>query len=70
MGIAIPADHRVKLKESNKRDKFLDPVRELKRTMDYEVTVIPIVVGALRTVLKGWVSGVLVLEIRGRAQII
>ena len=27
---AIPADHRVKLKESEKRDKYLDLARELK----------------------------------------
>ena len=28
---AIPADHRVKLKESEKRDKYLDLARELKK---------------------------------------
>ena len=28
---AIPADHRVKLKESEKRDKYLDLTRELKK---------------------------------------
>ena len=28
--LAIPADHRVKIKESEKRDKYLDLVRELK----------------------------------------
>ena len=28
---AVPADHRVKLKESEKKDKYLDLVRELKK---------------------------------------
>ena len=28
---AIPVDHRVKLKESEKRDKYLDHFRELKK---------------------------------------
>ena len=27
---AVPADHRIKLKECEKRDKYLDLVRELK----------------------------------------
>ena len=27
----IPADHRVKLKECEKRDNYLDPARELKK---------------------------------------
>ena len=30
IGLAVPADHRFKLKESEKRDKYLGPVRELK----------------------------------------
>ena len=32
----IPADHKVKLKESEKRDKYQDLVRELKKTVDHE----------------------------------
>ena len=34
--IAIPADHRVKLKEGEKRDKYLDLARELKKTKEFE----------------------------------
>ena len=30
MDFAVPADHKVKLKESEKRDKYLDLARELK----------------------------------------
>ena len=34
---AVPADHRIKLKESEKEDKYLDLAREfLKKTMKYE----------------------------------
>ena len=33
---AVPADHRIKLKECEKRDKYLDVVRELKKTVEYE----------------------------------
>ena len=33
---AVPIDHRVKLKESEKRDKYLDLARELKTSMEHE----------------------------------
>ena len=36
MGFDIPADHRIKLKECEKRDKYLDLAIELKKTMEYE----------------------------------
>ena len=32
----VPADHRVRLKECEKRDKYLDLARELKLTMEHE----------------------------------
>ena len=31
MGFATPTDHRVKLKESEKKDKYRDLARELKK---------------------------------------
>ena len=34
--IAIPADHMVKLKETEKKDKDLDLTRELKKTMGHK----------------------------------
>ena len=34
MDFAVPADHRVKLKEREKKDKYLDLARELKKTGD------------------------------------
>ena len=33
---AVPADHRVKLKESEKKDKHLDLAGEQKKTMEHE----------------------------------
>ena len=33
---ADPADHRIKLKEYEKRDKYLDLARELKKTKEHE----------------------------------
>ena len=33
---AIPANHRMKLKEREKKDKYLDLAGELKKTMEHE----------------------------------
>ena len=33
---AVPADHRIKLKECEKKDKYVDLARELKKTMEHE----------------------------------
>ena len=52
---AIPADHRVTLKERENRDTYLDLARELKKLWNMKLTVIPIVIGALSTVTKGLV---------------
>ena len=38
------ADHRVKLKESEKKDKNLNLARELKKNVNMKVTMIPIVI--------------------------
>ena len=70
MDFAIPADHRVKLKESKKRDKYLNLARELKKLWNIKVTVIPIVIGMLNTVTKGLVQGLEDLEIRRQGETI
>ena len=70
---AVPADQRVKLKESEKKDKYLDLARELKiktKNAGKKVTVIPIVIGVLGTVTKGLVQGLENVEIRGQAETI
>ena len=52
MNFAVPADQRVKLKESEKKDKFLDLARVLKKQGNMIVTLMPIVVGVLVPVTK------------------
>ncbi len=47
MDLAVLADPSVKLKESEKRDKYLDLARELKTLWNIKVTKIPVVIGAL-----------------------
>ena len=42
----------MKIKENEKRDKYLDLTRELTKLWNMTVTVIPVVTGALRTVTK------------------
>ena len=66
---AIFADHRVKLKESEKSDKYLDLAREQKKLGNRQVTVIPIVIGALGRITKDSVQGLDDLEIRRRVDI-
>ena len=70
MDFAVPTDHRVKLKESEKKDKYLDFARELKKLWNMQVTIIPIVIGVLGTVSKGQVQGLKDLEIRRRIETI
>ena len=60
---ALPANHRIKLKECEKRDKYLDLARELKKLWDMQVTIIPIVIGAFGTVTKGLLKGMEDLEV-------
>ena len=65
---AVPSKHRVKLKESQKMDKYLNLVRELKKLRKTKVIVIPIVIGALCTVTKELVHGLEDLEVTGRVE--
>ena len=66
----IPADHRIKLKECEKRDKYIDLARELKKLWNMKVTIIPIVTGAFGTVTKGLLKGLEDLEVGGRVETI
>ena len=52
MDFASPVDYRVKLKEREKRDKYQDLARELKKVWNMTVTVIPFVIGELGTISK------------------
>ena len=67
---AVPAYHRIKLKECEKKDKYLDLARELKKLWNMQVTIIPIVIGAFGTVTKGLLKGLENLEVGGRMETI
>ena len=54
---AVPADHRVKLKENEKKDKYLNLAWELKKLWNLKVSIIPIVIGALGAITKGLIKG-------------
>ena len=70
MDFAVPADHRVKLKENEKMDKYQDLARELKKLWNIRVKVIPIVDGALGTVPINLEKEMEELEIKGRIETI
>ena len=63
---AVPADHKVKLKEFEKKDKYLDLARELKKLWNMKVTIIPIVTGAFGTVTEGFLKELGNLDVGGR----
>ena len=67
---AVPADHRIKLKESEKKDKYLDLARELKTLWHMKVTIIPIKIGSFDTVTKGLLKGLEDLVAGGRVETI
>ena len=54
---AVPADHRIKLKESEKKDKYGELARELKKLWNMKVVIVPIVIRAFGTVTKGLLKG-------------
>ena len=65
---AVSADDRIKLKECEKKDKYLDLGRELKKLWNIKVTIIPIVIGAFGTVTKVLPQGLEDLEVGGRVE--
>ena len=66
---AVPADHRVNMKEGEKKYKYLDLAREFKKLWNMKVTIVPIVIGALGTVTKGLLKGLKDLEVGGRVEL-
>ena len=50
---ALLVDHRVKLKESKKRDRYLDLAREQNNYRTWSWQWHQLLVGALRTISKG-----------------
>ena len=53
---AVPADHRINLKECEKKVKYLDLASELKKLWNMKVTIVPIVIGAFGTITKRFKS--------------
>ena len=64
VNFAVSADHRFKMKESKKKDNYLDFAREWKKLWNMKVTILPIVICTLGTVTKGLVKGMEDLEIK------
>ena len=67
---AVSANHRIKQKECEKKDKYLDIVGELKMLWNMRVTIVPIVIGAFGTITKGLLKGLEYLEVGGRVETI
>ena len=67
---AVLADHRIKLKECEKKDKYFDLARKMKKLWNMQVTIIPIVIGAFGTVTKGLLKELEDLEVGGRVETI
>ena len=55
---------------AEKKDKYLDLARELKKLWNMKVTIVSIVIGALGTVAKGLLKGLEDLEVGGRVETI
>ena len=67
---AVPADHKINLKEWEKKDIYLDLTRELKKLWNMKVTIVPIVIGAFGTITKGLLKGLEDLEVGRRVETI
>ena len=68
--LKVSADHRINLKESEKKNKYLDLAIELKKLWNMKVTIVPNVIGALGTIFKGLLKGLEDLEVGGRVETI
>ena len=61
-------DHRINLKECEKKNKYLDLAREFKKLWNRKVTIVPIVIGAFCTVTKGLLKGLEDLRVGERVE--
>ena len=67
--IIIPVTSAI-VYDSEKKDKYLDLARELKKLWNMKVTIAPIVIGAFGTITKGLLKGLEDLEVGGRVETI
>ena len=58
------------MKECEKKDKYVDLARDLKKIRNMLVTILPSVIGAYGTVTKGLLKGLEDLEVGGRVETI
>ena len=70
VNFAVPADHRIKLKECEKKDKYHNFARELKKLWNIKVTIIPIAICAFGTITKGLLKGLEDLKVGWREETI
>ena len=68
--IALSADHRMKIKDNENIDRYLDLAREQRKLSNMKVMVILIVVGTFWTVFKCLEMRQEELEIRGRVTVV
>ena len=62
---AVPADRRIKLKECEKKDKYVDLARELKKLRNMKMTIVVIVIGAFviyQRDLRVWIRWMLLTD--------
>ena len=67
---AVPADSRIKLKECEKKDRYLDLARELKKLWNMQMTILPFVIGAFGTITIGLRKGLEELAVGGQLETI
>ena len=63
VNFAVLADHRIKLKEYEKKDRYLNLARDLEKLWNMKVMIVPIVIGAFGTITKGLLKGLEDLEV-------
>ena len=70
MDFAVLDNYGIKLKECEKKDKYFDLARELKKLWNMKVRIVPIVIGAFGTVTKALLKGLEDLKVGGRVETI
>ena len=69
-GLCCPGRPQSKILKKVKRNKYLDFAKEVGKLWNMKVTVIPIVIDALRTIPQGLVKELEELELREEVEII
>ena len=64
----VSADHRIKLEESEKKNKYMDLAGQLKKNWNIKVTIIPVVIVAFDTVTNVSLKELEDLEAGGRVE--